>query len=145
MATDKDVSWWDNHTLYKQTVIGIKRKLTGHPFVMYYNANGDSVNKKRGAERIGMAVSDDMLTLARYGKDPVLNHGDGITGDPYMQKIGNVWVMFYFGAFWKEAHRVRSTASPARTIWCTGPIGPAKTSSNRPSLMIICLPTNHLW
>ncbi|SEP33010.1 glycosylase [Mucilaginibacter sp. OK283] len=100
-SIDKDVSWWDNHTQYKETVIWDKAKLTGHQFVMYYNANGDSVNKKRGAERIGMAVSDDMLHWQRFGKDPVLNHGDGITGDPYIQKIGDVYVMFYFGAFWK--------------------------------------------
>lgn len=101
-SIDKDVSWWDNHTQYKETVIWDKSKLTGHPFIMYYNANGDSVNKKRGAERIGMAVSDDMLHWQRFGKDPVLNHGDGITGDPYIQKIGDVYVMFYFGAFWKN-------------------------------------------
>lgn len=100
-AADKDVAWWDNHTQYKETVIWDKAKLTGHPFVMYYNANGDSVNKKRGAERIGMATSDDMLHWTRYGKEPVLNHGPGITGDPWIQKIGKVYVMFYFGAFWK--------------------------------------------
>ena len=99
--TDADVSWWDNHTQYKETVIWDKSKLTGHPFVMYYNANGDSVDKKRGAERIGMATSDDMIHWKRYGKDPVLNHGPGITGDPDIQKIGDVYVMFYFGAFWK--------------------------------------------
>jgi predicted GH43/DUF377 family glycosyl hydrolase len=102
MATDKDVSWWENHTLYKQTVIADKKKLTGYPFVMYYNANGDSVNKKRGAERIGMAVSKDMIHWERKYKEPVLNHGAGITGDPYLQKMGDVWVMFYFGAFWKD-------------------------------------------
>ncbi|WP_183558999.1 glycosylase [Mucilaginibacter sp. SP1R1] len=100
-SIDQDVSWWDNHTQYKETVIWDKAKLTGHQFVMYYNANGDSVNKKRGAERIGMAVSDDMLHWQRFGENPVLNHGDGITGDPYIQKMGNVYVMFYFGAFWK--------------------------------------------
>ncbi|MBE9665251.1 glycoside hydrolase family protein [Mucilaginibacter boryungensis] len=104
MATDANVSWWDNHTLYKETVIWDKERHTGHPFVMYYNANGDSLNKKRGAERIGMATSDDMVTWTRYGKDPVLNHNVGITGDPYLQKIGNVWVMFYFGAFWKNTN-----------------------------------------
>jgi predicted GH43/DUF377 family glycosyl hydrolase len=101
-ATDDNVSWWDNHTLYKETVIWDKARRTGHPFIMYYNANGDSLNKKRGAERIGMATSDDMLHWSRYGKDPILNHHIGITGDPYLQKIGNVWVMFYFGAFWKN-------------------------------------------
>lgn len=99
--TDKDVSWWDNHVQYKETVIWDKTKLTGHPFVMYYNANGDSVDKKRGAERIGMATSDDMINWKRFGKNPVLNHGPGITGDPWIQKMGNVYVMFYFGAFWK--------------------------------------------
>ncbi|MBS1501101.1 MAG: glycosylase [Bacteroidetes bacterium] len=100
-SVDPDVSWWDNHTQYKETIIWDKSKLTGHRFVMYYNANGDSVDKKRGAERIGMAVSDDMVHWKRYGKDPILNHGPGITGDPDIQKIGKVYVMFYFGAFWK--------------------------------------------
>lgn len=100
-TTDKDVSWWDNHVQYKETVIWDKSKLTGHPFVMYYNANGDSLDKKRGAERIGIAVSNDMLHWKRFGKDPVMNHGPGITGDPDIQKIGGVYVMFYFGAFWK--------------------------------------------
>jgi len=100
-AVDKGVSWWDNHTLYKETVIWDKSMLTGHQFVMYYNANGDSLNKKRGAERIGMATSDDMIHWARYGKNPVLDHGPGITGDPWIQKIDDVYVMFYFGAFWK--------------------------------------------
>lgn len=98
---DSTVSWWDNHIQYKETVIWDKSKLTGHPFLMYYNANGDSVDKKRGAERIGLATSDDMVHWTRYGKDPVLNHGPGITGDPWIQKIGKVYVMFYFGAFWK--------------------------------------------
>jgi predicted GH43/DUF377 family glycosyl hydrolase len=102
MATDSNVSWWDNHTLYKETVIEDKERLTGYRFVMYYNANGDSVNKKRGAERIGMAVSDNMVDWKRFLRDPVLNHNVGITGDPILQKIGDVWVMFYFGAFWKD-------------------------------------------
>jgi predicted GH43/DUF377 family glycosyl hydrolase len=100
-SLDTNVSWWDNHTQYKEMVIWDKAGLTGHPFVMYYNANGDSLDKKRGAERIGMAVSDDMVHWRRFGKDPVLNHGPGITGDPDIQKIGDVYVMFYFGAFWK--------------------------------------------
>jgi predicted GH43/DUF377 family glycosyl hydrolase len=103
MANDANVSWWDNHTLYKETVIWDKAKTTGYPFIMYYNANGDSVNKKRGAERIGMAVSNDMKHWIRNQKDPVLNHGAGITGDPNIEKIGDVWVMFYFGAFWSTS------------------------------------------
>lgn len=99
-SSDKDVRWWENHTIYKSSVIWDKSKTAGYPFVMYYNANGDSLDKKRGAERIGMAVSDDMIHWKRFMRDPVLNHHKGITGDAYIQKIDNVWVMFYFGAFW---------------------------------------------
>jgi predicted GH43/DUF377 family glycosyl hydrolase len=101
MSTDEDVRWWENSTLYKSTVIRDKKKITGYPFVMYYNARGDSLNPDRGAERIGMAVSHDMVRWDRYLEDPVLDHHEGITGDPYIQKIDDVWIMFYFGAFWK--------------------------------------------
>lgn len=102
MSTDADVRWWENSTMYKSSVIRDKEKLTGHDFVMYYNARGDSINPGRGAERIGMAVSDDMKTWKRFMKDPVLNHHKGITGDAFIQKIGDVYVMFYFGAFWNK-------------------------------------------
>jgi predicted GH43/DUF377 family glycosyl hydrolase len=49
-----------------------------------------------------MAVSDDMVNWKRMGKDPVLNHHQGITGDAFIQKIDSVYVMFYFGAFWQN-------------------------------------------
>lgn len=105
-ALDKDVRWWENrHKLFKSSVIEDKEKLTGHSFVMYYNAVGDSLenNKKtRWYERIGMAVSDDMQNWKRFGKDPVVHHPVGITGDGVIQKIKNTWVMFYFGAFWQD-------------------------------------------
>jgi predicted GH43/DUF377 family glycosyl hydrolase len=103
-ATDKDVRWWENRKLFKSTVIWDKAQTTGYPFVMYYNANGDSaVNniKTRWYERIGMAVSNDMVHWQRFHKEPVMHHPKGITGDGIIQKIGDVWVMFYFGAFWE--------------------------------------------
>jgi sucrose-6-phosphate hydrolase SacC (GH32 family) len=100
--TDKEVRWWENSTQYKSTIIRDIEKLTGHMFVMFYNARGDSINPGRGAERIGMAVSDDMITWERYMKDPVINHHKGISGDAYIQKIGDIYVMFYFGAFWNK-------------------------------------------
>ena len=102
--TDIDVRWWENKKLFKSTIIWDKQKTLGHPFVMYYNANGDTSNntpKWRWFERIGMAVSDDMINWQRYQADPVVHHRIGITGDGVIQKIGNVWVMFYFGAFWE--------------------------------------------
>jgi len=72
---------------------------------MYYNANGDTTGVKqlRWFERIGMAVSNDMVRWQRYLREPVLAHSRGITGDAVIQKIGSVFVMFYFGAFW-EGH-----------------------------------------
>ncbi len=100
MATDKDARWWENKTIYKNSVIRDTGLNTGYPFVMYYNAKGDSINPNPTVERIGMAVSNDMVKWHRYMEDPVLNHHKGITGDAYIQKIGDVWVMFYFGAFW---------------------------------------------
>ena len=104
-STDKDVRWWENKKLFKSTVIWDKDKKTGYQFVMYYNANGDSSGNKpkwRWFERIGMAVSDDMINWKRLGSDPVMHHKIGITGDAVIQKIKRVWVMFYFGAFWEE-------------------------------------------
>jgi len=100
MATDPDARWWENNTIYKSSVILDKSLTTGYPFVMFYNARGDSINPPRGAERIGMAVSSDMMNWKRFGRNPVINHHKGISGDAIIQKIEDVWVMFYFGAFW---------------------------------------------
>jgi predicted GH43/DUF377 family glycosyl hydrolase len=102
--SDKDVRWWENKKLFKSSIIWDKGKKLGHPFVMYYNANGDTSNntpKWRWFERIGMAVSDDMINWQRYQTQPVVHHKLGITGDGVVQKINDVWVMFYFGAFWE--------------------------------------------
>ena len=58
-------------------------------------------------ETIGMAVSDDMLTWRRVGAEPVISDGDpakfAISGDPMIRRIGDVWVMFYFGCGWKRS------------------------------------------
>jgi sucrose-6-phosphate hydrolase SacC (GH32 family) len=102
MPNDSDARWYDNSTIYKSSVIKDEKKLTGYPFVMVYNARGDSINPAKGAERISMAVSNDMVHWKRFGKEPVINHHKGISGDAVIQKIGNVYVMFYFGAFWPD-------------------------------------------
>ena len=100
---DPDARWWENNTIYKSSVLWDRTRSTGHSFVMYYNAKGDS-SQPGGAnvERIGMAVSDDMEHWTRYRRDPVLDHHEGITGDAVIQKIAKTWVMFYFGAFWNN-------------------------------------------
>ena len=69
---------------------------------MFYNGK-----IKSGYEKIGMAVSDDMVHWKRHGADAVVANGEdkqnGISGDPQVVKIGDLWVMFYFGAGWRPA------------------------------------------
>lgn len=97
---DTNVRWWENSTMYKNFIFYDEAKKTGYPFVMFYNARGDSLKPHRGAERIGMAVSNDLIHWIRFNQDPVINHHKGICGDPEIHKIDSIYVMFYFGAFW---------------------------------------------
>ncbi|NDW09711.1 malectin domain-containing carbohydrate-binding protein [Dysgonomonas sp. 520] len=96
---DPDKGWWENITQYKSSVIWDKKKTLGYPFVMYYNAGGINPANNVKAERIGIALSDDMVNWKRYEGNPIVNHEEGITGDGVIQKIGDVYVMFYFSAF----------------------------------------------
>jgi predicted GH43/DUF377 family glycosyl hydrolase len=95
-----DAREFEKLTLYKSQIIWDKAKTLGHPFVMYYNGK-----LKNGYERIGMAVSDDMVHWRRFGNGPVVANGEdkqrGISGDPQIVRMGDLWVMFYFGAFWQ--------------------------------------------
>ena len=98
--TQNDVRTFEKETLYKSQIIHDEAQSLGFPFVMYYNGK-----IKSGYEKIGMAVSKDMIHWKRYGTDAVVANGEdkqrGISGDPQIVKIDDVWVMFYFGAFWK--------------------------------------------
>jgi predicted GH43/DUF377 family glycosyl hydrolase len=91
-----DCRYWEKLTQYKSNVIHDKDKSLGYPFVIFYNAKTES-----GYERIGMAVSNNMKTWLRYGEDPAIDNGSGLAGDPQITRIGDVWVMFYFGAFYQ--------------------------------------------
>lgn len=104
-SKDQDVRWWEDKKIFKSTVIWDQQNTVGYPFVMYFNANGDTSKGKdkkvRWFERIGMAVSNDMLHWKRFETEPVMHHKIGLTGDAMIQKIDQLWVMFYFGAFWE--------------------------------------------
>ena len=95
-----DARNFETKTLYKSQIIYDEAASLGWPFVMYYNAK-----YKNGFEQIGMAVSRDMVNWQRYGTNSVVVNGEakknGISGDPQIVKIGDVWVMFYFGAGWR--------------------------------------------
>ncbi len=101
--SDTDARPFETGTLFKSFIFRDATATLGAPFVMYYNAR-----PPRGDETIGMAVSDDMRTWRRFGDGPVivnprppdLKHGV-ISGDPQIVRMDDLWVMFYFGAFWK--------------------------------------------
>lgn len=97
---DSDSQWFEKDTQFKSNIIRDRDGVTGHEFVMYYNARGTNPETGVTAERIGIAFSEDMVHWSRYEENPVLMHEtSGITGDPQIQKIGDLYVMFYFRAF----------------------------------------------
>jgi len=95
-----DARGFETKTLYKSHIIHDETESLGWPLVMFYNAK-----YKNGFEQIGLAVSRDMVNWSRYGTNSVIVNGEvkknGISGDPQIVKIGDVWVMFYFGAGWQ--------------------------------------------
>ena len=113
---DKDSKWYDNQTIFKSTVIWDKKKTLGYPFVMFYNAKGGNITNTV-AERIAMAVSHNMKEWKRYDNSPVIDHGSGISGDAFITKIDDIWVMFYFGAFWKPGAFERFACSYDLKNW----------------------------
>ncbi|MDR2675368.1 MAG: hypothetical protein LBC18_11040 [Opitutaceae bacterium] len=101
---------FERNTLYKSTVIRVASGVPGlgagdgggpgWPFVMFYNGK----SAVHAHEAIGMAVSRDMVRWTRLGADFVVDNAPGkpaISGDPQIVKIGDVWVMFYFGFRWR--------------------------------------------
>ncbi len=99
-TTQPDVRPFENTTLYKSSIIHDESQRLGAPYVMYYNAK----TKAHSHEAIGMALSHDLVTWQRFGADHVLDNAPGkaaISGDPQITKIGDLWVMFYFGFRWK--------------------------------------------
>ena len=110
---DADARWFEDNTIYKSTVIHDRSQLTDHPFVMYYNSKGDTADY----ESIAMAVSDDMVNWKRYGKNPVITKYKGICGDAQIVKFNDIYIMFYFGAFWKPGAFERFACSYDLVNW----------------------------
>ena len=101
---DKDARPFESDVLYKSYIFRDAKKTLGAPFVMFYNAR-----PPKGNECIGTAVSQDMKTWRRFGDEPVIANARPaglkygvISGDPQVVRMNDLWVMFYFGAFWKS-------------------------------------------
>jgi predicted GH43/DUF377 family glycosyl hydrolase len=95
-----DARPFESVTLYKSTIIRDATGALGYPFVMFYNGKTAASSH----EAIGMAVSKDLVHWIRYGDAPVVDNAPGrpaISGDPQIVKLGNLWVMFYFGFRWQ--------------------------------------------
>lgn len=112
-SSDEGTRWFENNKIYKSSIIYDGERLTGYPYIMYYNAKGDTADY----ESIGMAVSNDMRTWKRLGSDPLITKRKGICGDAQIVKIGEVYVMFYFGAFWKPGAFDRFACSYDLVNW----------------------------
>lgn len=93
---DKDARWFKDKIIYKSLVIKDSMLNTGYPYVMYYNAKGSY-----DFESIDMAVSNDMTQWKRFGNNPIISRGKGICGDAQIAKYNDLYIIFYFGAFWK--------------------------------------------
>ena len=98
---DKDAQWWEKLTQYKSTIYDDPQKTLGKRFVMFYNAGGINPVNKLKAERIGIALSNDLKKWTRYDGNPVFANEVGgiITGDAQIAKMGDLYVMFYFKAY----------------------------------------------
>ena len=131
--SDKDAQWWEQLTQYKSTVYEMKKvkgkvknalpkELRKYRFIMFYNAGGVNPENNLKAERIGIALSNDLRKWKRYDANPVYTHeAPGIiTGDaqivcmkqeardksnhtshlsPLTSQFSPLYVMFYFSAY----------------------------------------------
>ena len=108
---DKDVQWWEKLVQYKSTIYDDPQKTLGKRFIMFYNAGGINPENKLKAERIGIALSNDLKKWKRYDGNPVFANEVGgiITGDAQIARMDNLspltshhsplYVMFYFKAY----------------------------------------------
>ncbi len=113
LPSDDDTRWSEKKKIYKSSIIYDNHQLTGYPYIMYYNAKGDTANY----ESIGMAVSENMINWKRFGSEPLITRHKGICGDAQIAKIGDVYVMFYFGAAWKPGAFERFACSYDLVNW----------------------------
>ena len=98
---DKDAQWWEKLVQYKSTIYDDPQSTLGKRFVIFYNAGGINPKNKLKAERIGIALSNDLKKWTRYNGNPVFANEIGgiITGDAQIAKMDDLYVMFYFKAY----------------------------------------------
>jgi hypothetical protein len=80
---------------------GLPPEIRKYRFIMFYNAGGINPENNLKAERIGIALSNNLKKWKRYDGNPVFANEVGgiITGDAQIAKMGDLYVMFYFKAY----------------------------------------------
>jgi predicted GH43/DUF377 family glycosyl hydrolase len=126
--SDADARPFEKKTLYRSNIIWDKDETLGHPFVMFYNGKQEGP----GIERIGMAVSQDMVHWSRYGTAPVIDNLKGISGDPQVTRIGDVWVMHYFGHAYRPPGAFDTFACSYDLVHWTKWTGPDTAAPSEP-------------
>ena len=116
---DKDAQWWEKLTQYKSTIYDDPDKTLGKRFVMFYNAGGINPSNNLKAERIGIALSENLRKWERYTGNPIYFHeAPGIiTGDAQIVRMDSLYVMFYFSAYNPERkYNAYNTFSVSRDL-----------------------------
>jgi len=124
-------SQWDANHLLRPWVV-----YDGSSFTMWYAGENS-----QGADRIGMATSNDGISWTKYSGNPVLDIGspgswDGDSvGDPYVIHEDNQYRMWYTGQTWgatpaDDMYRIGYATSPDGIRWTRYSENPVLTTGS---------------
>lgn len=95
VLTAQEGADWEKGGLYKSWLM-----VHNGIFYLFYNAKNKTQN---WIEQIGFAYSHDLKKWTRYDKNPVVQVGkkgefdECFAADPCVFRLGELWVMFYYG------------------------------------------------
>jgi len=95
---DPDCADWEKDCIYQPWLLEHRGR-----FFNFYNA------ARGNREQIGLAFSSDLLNWVRYPANPILRnrpggYDDQFCSDPKVYRVGDHWVMIYFGVGHGAAH-----------------------------------------
>jgi predicted GH43/DUF377 family glycosyl hydrolase len=107
-VVEPDGSGWDAEAVWHVSVVRDHGR-----WVMFFNATGSD-----DKERIGYATADRLLGTWRVADEPVLEPVDGtweslIVGDPSVRRVGDHWVMDYYGVDGQHAADAEAVTTDA--------------------------------
>ncbi len=98
-----DGASWERGGLYKSCLVH-------HEGVTYLFYNAKNRDHWPWLEQIGVAASTDLRRWTRHPANPILTVGprgnwdDTFASDPCVLRVGDVWVMFYYGLCSADGH-----------------------------------------